>query len=127
MYETNLFICRADLGCSLFSSWGLGLIPVPFDLTLICLCLVVSQQEIVSLYQRFCQLDRSGGGFISADEFLSVPEFAVNPLSQVSLSPIKGENFCNLRVVKVQRLMLLVNLIAYMCVDLPILLLLCNV
>ncbi|KAH7546141.1 hypothetical protein FEM48_Zijuj01G0169100 [Ziziphus jujuba var. spinosa] len=42
-----------------------------------------SQQEIVSLYQRFCQLDRSGGGFISADEFLSVPEFAVNPLSQV--------------------------------------------
>lgn len=44
---------------------------------------VVSQQEIVSLYQRFCQLDRSGGGFISAEEFLSVPEFAVNPLSQV--------------------------------------------
>lgn len=87
----------------------------------------VSQQEIVSLYQRFCQLDRSGGGFISADEFLSVPEFAVNPLSQVSLSPNKGENFYNLRVVKVQRLMLLLNLIAYMCVDLPILLLLCNV
>lgn len=44
---------------------------------------VVSQQEIVSLYQRFCQLDRNGIGFISADEFLSVPEFAVNPLSQV--------------------------------------------
>ncbi|KAG6413076.1 hypothetical protein SASPL_125775 [Salvia splendens] len=42
-----------------------------------------SQQEIVSLYQRFCQLDRSGGGFISADEFMNVPEFAMNPLSQV--------------------------------------------
>ncbi|XP_048440096.1 calcineurin subunit B isoform X2 [Pyrus x bretschneideri] len=48
-----------------------------------------SQQEIVSLYQRFCQLDRSGGGFISADEFLSVPEFAVNPLSQI----LDGLNF----------------------------------
>ncbi|CAA3018162.1 calcineurin subunit B-like, partial [Olea europaea subsp. europaea] len=41
-----------------------------------------SQQEIVSLYQRFCQLDRNGCGFISADEFMSVPEFAVNPLFQ---------------------------------------------
>jgi serine/threonine-protein phosphatase 2B regulatory subunit len=37
----------------------------------------------VSLYHRFCQLDRNGGGFVSADEFMSVPEFAVNPLSQV--------------------------------------------
>ncbi|RZC73640.1 hypothetical protein C5167_049120 [Papaver somniferum] len=52
-----------------------------------------SQQEIVSLYQRFCQLDRSGEGFISADEFLSVPEFAVNPLSQRLLRMIDGLNF----------------------------------
>ncbi|XP_058111492.1 uncharacterized protein LOC131254791 isoform X1 [Magnolia sinica] len=44
---------------------------------------IFSRQEIVSLYQRFCQLDRSAKGFISADEFLSVPEFAVNALSQV--------------------------------------------
>lgn len=50
-------------------------------------CCVVSQQEIVSLYQRFCQLDRSGGGFISGDEFMNVPEFAVNPLSQVAQTP----------------------------------------
>ena len=46
----------------------------------------VSQQEIVSLYERFCQLDRNAKGFISADEFLSVPEFAMNPLSQVIIS-----------------------------------------
>lgn len=44
---------------------------------------VVTQQEIVSLYKRFCQLDRNAKGFISSDEFLSVPEFALNPLSQV--------------------------------------------
>ena len=41
----------------------------------------------MSLYHRFCQLDRNGGGFVSADEFMSVPEFAVNPLSQVLPPP----------------------------------------
>lgn len=46
-------------------------------------CNSVTQQEIVSLYQRFCQLDRNSKGYILADEFLSVPEFAMNPLSQV--------------------------------------------
>jgi hypothetical protein len=38
----------------------------------------------VSLYERFCQLDRSAKGFVSEDEFLSIPEFSTNPLSQVS-------------------------------------------
>ncbi|KAL4584577.1 hypothetical protein LXL04_009180 [Taraxacum kok-saghyz] len=52
-----------------------------------------SQQEIVSLYQRFCQLDRTAKGFISAEEFLSVPEFAVNPLSQRLLKMVDGLNF----------------------------------
>ncbi|TVU05704.1 hypothetical protein EJB05_48881 [Eragrostis curvula] len=54
---------------------------------------VFSQQEIVSLYHRFCQLDRNGGGFVSADEFMSVPEFAVNPLSQRLLRMLDGLNF----------------------------------
>ncbi|KZV33989.1 Calcium-binding EF-hand family protein [Dorcoceras hygrometricum] len=52
-----------------------------------------SQQEIVSLYQRFCQLDRNGGGFISAEEIMTVPEFAVNPLSQRLLRMLDGLNF----------------------------------
>ncbi|KAI3786920.1 hypothetical protein L1987_41002 [Smallanthus sonchifolius] len=52
-----------------------------------------SQQEIVSLYQRFCQLDRNSGGFISADEFLSVPEFAVNPFAQRLFRMVDGLNF----------------------------------
>ncbi|WVZ92726.1 hypothetical protein U9M48_038770 [Paspalum notatum var. saurae] len=52
-----------------------------------------SQQEIVSLYHRFCQLDRNGGGFVSTDEFMSVPEFAVNPLSQRLLRMLDGLNF----------------------------------
>ena len=37
----------------------------------------------MSLYERFCQLDRSAKGFVSEDEFLSIPEFSTNPLSQV--------------------------------------------
>ncbi|KAF5757331.1 putative EF-hand domain-containing protein [Helianthus annuus] len=56
---------------------------------------VISQQEIVSLYKRFCQLDRNAKGFISADEFLSVPEFAMNPLSQ--LMP------CSLYIMKCEK------------------------
>ncbi|KAK4780248.1 hypothetical protein SAY87_016354 [Trapa incisa] len=55
--------------------------------------ILVSQQEIVSLYERFCQLDRNAKGFISADEFLSVPEFAMNPLSQWLLKMVDGLNF----------------------------------
>jgi serine/threonine-protein phosphatase 2B regulatory subunit len=32
------------------------------------------------MYERFCQLDRNAKGFVSEDEFLSIPEFT-NPLS----------------------------------------------
>jgi hypothetical protein len=52
----------------------------------------VSQQEIVSLYERFCQLDRSAKGFVSEDEFLSIPEFSTNPLSQVRLPYLSGSH-----------------------------------
>ncbi|XP_078150409.1 calcium-binding EF-hand family protein [Carex rostrata] len=52
-----------------------------------------SQQEILSLYNRFCQLDRNSGGFVSTDEFMSVPEFAVNPLAQRLLRMVDGLNF----------------------------------
>ncbi|XXG59141.1 hypothetical protein AAC387_Pa04g1273 [Persea americana] len=57
-----------------------------------CNC-IFSQQEIVSLYERFCQIDRNAKGFISADEFLSVPEFAVNPHSHRLLGLVDGLNF----------------------------------
>ncbi|XP_020594549.1 calcineurin subunit B type 2 [Phalaenopsis equestris] len=52
-----------------------------------------SQQEILALYERFCQLDRNAKGFISADEFLSIPEFSLNPLSQRLLRMVDGLNF----------------------------------
>ncbi|RLN06988.1 calcineurin subunit B [Panicum miliaceum] len=52
-----------------------------------------TQQEIVSLYERFCQLDRSAKGFISEDEFPSIPEFSLNPLSKRLLRMVDGLNF----------------------------------
>ncbi|KAL8493065.1 hypothetical protein ACS0TY_024325 [Phlomoides rotata] len=52
-----------------------------------------SQQEIVSLYHRFCQLDRKGCGFISAEEFMTVPEFVLNPLSKRLFRMLDGLNF----------------------------------
>ena len=44
----------------------------------------------MSLYERFCQLDRSAKGFISEDEFLSIPEFSLNPLSKVRSTSLIG-------------------------------------
>eukprot|EP00897_Mesotaenium_endlicherianum_P007213 jgi/Mesen1/651/ME000109S10864 len=52
-----------------------------------------SQREIVALYERFCILDRNGKGYISADEFMSIPEFALNPLAQRLLRLVEGVNF----------------------------------
>ncbi|GMN63569.1 hypothetical protein TIFTF001_032670 [Ficus carica] len=66
---------------------------LPFPPFLALIADEISQQEIVSLYQRFCQLDRNVGGFITAEEFLSVPEFAVNPLSQRLLRMLDTLNF----------------------------------
>ncbi|KAK6267686.1 hypothetical protein QUC31_011846 [Theobroma cacao] len=84
--------------CRFLYAFFSGLV-LPFDCSLIQILMcsgcgdAVSQQEIVSLYQRFCQLDRNAKGFISADEFLSVPEFAMNPLSQRLLKMVDGLNF----------------------------------
>ncbi|MED6107332.1 hypothetical protein PIB30_012982 [Stylosanthes scabra] len=52
-----------------------------------------TQQEIVSLYSRFCQLDRKNCGFIPSDEFLTIPEFALNPLSHSLLTMLDNLNF----------------------------------
>ncbi|EFJ23024.1 hypothetical protein SELMODRAFT_169962 [Selaginella moellendorffii] len=54
---------------------------------------IFSQREIISLYERFCILDRSGKGFILEDEFMAVPEFALNPLAQRLLRILEGVNF----------------------------------
>ncbi|KAK8514300.1 hypothetical protein V6N12_009009 [Hibiscus sabdariffa] len=52
-----------------------------------------SGQEIVSLYKRFCELDRNAKGYVSAEEMLSMPEFAMNPLPKRLVEMVDGFNF----------------------------------
>jgi serine/threonine-protein phosphatase 2B regulatory subunit len=40
-----------------------------------------SQQEIEGLYKRFRQLDRGHKGYVSAEEFMNIPELSINPLA----------------------------------------------
>lgn len=40
----------------------------------------VSRQDVIHLYKRFKDLDRSNTGLLSPSDFLSIPEFAINPL-----------------------------------------------
>ena len=42
----------------------------------------VNQAEIESLYKRVRSLDRGRKGYISADEFLAIPELSINPVAQ---------------------------------------------
>ena len=39
-----------------------------------------TQQEIRRLYKRFKKLDKDGNGTISSEEFLAIPDLALNPL-----------------------------------------------
>ena len=40
-----------------------------------------SQLEIEALYKRFRALDRGHKGYISAEEFMNIPELSINPLA----------------------------------------------
>ncbi|CCD67834.1 EF-hand domain-containing protein [Caenorhabditis elegans] len=39
-----------------------------------------NKHQILRLYTRFASLDKNGQGYLSRDDFLNVPELAVNPL-----------------------------------------------
>lgn len=41
-----------------------------------------SQGEIEGLYRRFRALDRGHKGYISAEEFMNIPELSINPLAR---------------------------------------------
>uniref|UniRef100_A0A0R3RYZ1 Calcineurin B-like protein 1 n=1 Tax=Elaeophora elaphi TaxID=1147741 RepID=A0A0R3RYZ1_9BILA len=40
----------------------------------------VSRNQIVRLYSRFLSLDKQGRGYLDRDDFLRIPELAINPL-----------------------------------------------
>lgn len=55
-----------------------------------------SASQINKLHSRFCQLDKKNRGFIGKDEFLSIPELAVNPLRDRLLNAIGATDGSNL-------------------------------
>jgi hypothetical protein len=56
-------------------------------------CLAVTQIQIEVLYRRFRSLDRARKGFISAEEFLGIPELSINPLAQRLVRMFESVNF----------------------------------
>lgn len=42
--------------------------------------LSVSKNQIVRLYSRFLNLDRQSRGYLDREDFLRIPELAINPL-----------------------------------------------
>eukprot|EP00877_Chromochloris_zofingiensis_P005861 jgi/Chrzof1/1528/Cz10g11080.t1 len=54
---------------------------------------VWSQAEVESLYKRFRSLDRGRKGYISAEEFLGIPELSINPLAQRLVRLFESVNF----------------------------------
>jgi Ca2+-binding EF-hand superfamily protein len=53
----------------------------------------VSQAEVEALYARFRALDRGRKGYISAEEFLAIPELSINPLAQRLVRFLESVNF----------------------------------
>lgn len=58
---------------------------------------IVTPKEIRRLYKRFQKLDKSGTGRITTDDFLAIPELAMNPLVMrvISLFDTKGDDHVN--------------------------------
>uniref|UniRef100_A0A915EQG6 EF-hand domain-containing protein n=1 Tax=Ditylenchus dipsaci TaxID=166011 RepID=A0A915EQG6_9BILA len=46
-----------------------------------------SRNQIVRLYSRFLSLDRQGGTYLDREDFLRIPELAINPLGTGLLMP----------------------------------------
>ncbi|EFJ43382.1 hypothetical protein VOLCADRAFT_65983 [Volvox carteri f. nagariensis] len=53
----------------------------------------VNQAEIEALYKRFRALDRGHKGYISPEEFLSIPELSINPVAQRLVRYCECPNF----------------------------------
>jgi len=51
-----------------------------------------SDKEIKRLYKRFQRLDKNSSGDITADEFLSIPELAMNPLMMRVICAFDGDS-----------------------------------
>lgn len=53
-----------------------------FHLLISIYFITVTPKEIKRLYKRFQHLDKDSSGWIGTDDFLSIPELAMNPLQK---------------------------------------------
>eukprot|EP00124_Ichthyophonus_hoferi_P003644 Ihof_evm3s330 gene=Ihof_evmTU3s330 len=51
-----------------------------------------TRHEILMLYKRFKRLDKTNSGTICADDFLSIPDLAINPLSSRLIAIFDGND-----------------------------------
>eukprot|EP01025_Chloroclados_australasicus_P037592 TRINITY_DN38428_c0_g2_i1.p1 TRINITY_DN38428_c0_g2~~TRINITY_DN38428_c0_g2_i1.p1 ORF type:complete len:238 (-),score=19.31 TRINITY_DN38428_c0_g2_i1:106-819(-) len=51
------------------------------------------EREVQTLYWRFRSLDRGRKGFVTAEEFLAIPELSINPLAPRMTRMLDGCNF----------------------------------
>jgi len=51
-----------------------------------------SRNQIVRLYSRFTHLDKSNNGYLSREDFLRIPELAINPLGDRIVHAFFTEN-----------------------------------
>lgn len=52
-----------------------------------------TQQEIESLFKRFKNLDRGHKGYLTAEEFLGIPELSINPIASRIVRTLESLNF----------------------------------
>ena len=55
--------------------------------------LAVTQEEVHSLYRRFCDLDRRRKGYISKGDLEMIPELAINPIGRRVIKRFQNVNF----------------------------------
>lgn len=53
----------------------------------------VTQEEVESLYRRFCDLDRRRKGYISKGDLEMIPELAINPIGKRVTRRFQNVNF----------------------------------
>lgn len=54
-----------------------------------------SGNQINRLYSRFTCLDKGSKGYLSREDFLRIPELAINPLGERIIQVIRNDTFCH--------------------------------
>ena len=82
LQEENISQIESDTGCE--SSWNLFFVKWPWSNIIILpffkLFVTVTANQIERLWSRFTSLDKQDKGYLTREDFLRIPELAINPL-----------------------------------------------